>query len=94
MMNKRREKLFASLMLGVTTVKQLYAELNNPQYRPVAFRVALVVGSILFAVNHGEALLNGKMSRDRWRAGLLTYIVPYIVSIHGQSTTHQNKNNA
>ena len=91
MMNKRREKLFASLMVGVAPVKQLYAELTNPQYRPVAFRVALVVGSILFTVNHGSALLEGKMNRDRWRSGLLTYIVSYIVSIHGQSTEHQKQ---
>ncbi|MBN3948976.1 MAG: nitrate/nitrite transporter NrtS [Nostoc sp.] len=52
--------------------------------KPTAIRVALVVGTTLFIVNHGAAVLEGKMNRDRWLAGLVTYLVPYTVSIHGQ----------
>ncbi|RMF25880.1 MAG: hypothetical protein D6756_04840 [Cyanobacteria bacterium J083] len=58
--------------------------LINPQFAPTALKVALVVGSILFAINHGDALLQGKMTRSRWLSAALTYLVPYIVSIHGQ----------
>jgi len=58
--------------------------LADPAFRPTALRVALVVGSTLFLINHGSALVKGQMSRDRWIAGLLTYLVPYTVSIHGQ----------
>lgn len=51
---------------------------------PTALKVALVVGTVLFAINHGSALVQGKMTRSRWVLGLLTYLVPYAVNIHGQ----------
>ncbi|MEB3233771.1 MAG: nitrate/nitrite transporter NrtS [Leptolyngbyaceae bacterium] len=60
-------------------------------FRPTALRVALVIGSILFIVNHGNALLNGKMSRDRWISSFITYLVPYTVSIHGQFSAHSQQ---
>lgn len=52
--------------------------------RTTAFKVALIVGSILFTINHGRALLAGQMTDDRWLSAGLTYIVPYLVNIHGQ----------
>jgi hypothetical protein len=38
----------------------------------------------LFTINHGTALMQGKMTKGRWTSALLTYCVPYAVSIHGQ----------
>ncbi|MEL6495086.1 MAG: nitrate/nitrite transporter NrtS [Cyanobacteria bacterium J06623_7] len=61
----------------------------DPRFAPTAVRVALVVGSILFTINHGTALLQGEMSRTRWLSGLITYLVPYSVSIHGQYTSRR-----
>ncbi len=58
--------------------------LFNPRYATTAIRVALVVGTLLFAINHGAALLHGEMNLTRWIAGILTYCVPYVVNIHGQ----------
>lgn len=49
-----------------------------------AFKVALVVGSILFVINHASALLTGTMTTQRWVSALLSYVVPYLVSIHGR----------
>jgi len=56
---------------------------TDPALRPTALKVALVVGSLLFAINHGSAVLR-EMTRERWLMGLFTYLVPYTVSIHGQ----------
>ncbi|MBD2346031.1 nitrate/nitrite transporter NrtS [Anabaena subtropica FACHB-260] len=56
----------------------------EPKFVPTALKVAVVVGSILFAINHGSALLTGNMGRDRWISAILTYVVPYFVNIHGQ----------
>ncbi|NEP47338.1 MAG: hypothetical protein F6K65_00175 [Moorea sp. SIO3C2] len=53
---------------------------------PTALRVALVVGSLLFVINHGSALLQGQMTQQRWISAGLTYMVPYLVNIHGQYT--------
>lgn len=58
--------------------------LFNRQLAPTAFKVALIVGTILFILNHGAAVVQGKMNRDRWLSALLTYLVPYCVNIHGQ----------
>ncbi|HEY9621081.1 MAG TPA: nitrate/nitrite transporter NrtS [Crinalium sp.] len=58
--------------------------LGDRQFMPIALKVALVVGSILFTINHGWAILTGQMTLQRWLAGGLTYIVPYMVNIHGQ----------
>ena len=58
--------------------------LMNPKLAPTAVRVAIVVGSVLFTINHGNAVITGKMTRDRWLSGLFTYIVPYMVNVHGQ----------
>ncbi len=77
------------------SLRSFLAALVNPTLMPTATKVALVVGSFLFAINHGSALLQGKMTRDRWISAVVTYLVPYGVNIHGQSINHsrQPKNN-
>lgn len=43
-------------------------------------RYAVVVGAILIAINHGDALIRGDVDRTRlWKIGL-TILVPYCVS--------------
>jgi len=54
-----------------------------------ALRVALVVGSILFAINHGKALLEGQMDLGRWISAALSYFVPYCVYIVGKASNLQ-----
>lgn len=58
--------------------------LVNPKMMHMAVRVALVVGTVLLAINHGAALLQGRMTWGRWMSALSTYCVPYAVNIHGQ----------
>ncbi|MDX2120126.1 MAG: nitrate/nitrite transporter NrtS [Gemmatimonadota bacterium] len=51
--------------------------------RPVvlrALRYAVVVGALLIAINHGDAILRGDISRSRFLQMLLTTLVPYMVS--------------
>ena len=45
-------------------LKEYSFALINPKLASTAFRVAIVVGSILFTINHGHALIRGKMTRD------------------------------
>ena len=53
-------------------------------FRPDVFKRALgyavVVGAILIAINHGDAILSGEVSRGRILKMLLTVCVPYCVS--------------
>jgi len=47
-----------------------------------ALLVALVVGSILIAINQGDVLLSGQVtSTTLWKL-ILTPLVPYLVSTH------------
>lgn len=39
--------------------------LVSSKFMPIAFKVAVVIGSLLFAINHGAAFIQGKMMRDR-----------------------------
>ena len=45
-----------------------------------ALGFAVVVGSILIAINHGDALLRGEVDTTRWWKMGLTVMVPYCVS--------------
>ena len=45
-----------------------------------ATKVAIVVGTLLMAINHGDAVLAGALTGDRLVRIALTYFVPYAVS--------------
>lgn len=45
-----------------------------------ALRIALVVGTILAAINHGDAILGASMTTSAWIKVLMTFCVPYGVS--------------
>ena len=46
--------------------------------RALAF--AVIVGTVLIAINHGDALLAGDIDGTRWFKMALTLLVPYVVS--------------
>jgi hypothetical protein len=52
---------------------------------PQAVRMALIIGSLVFAMNHGKALLQREMDREHWLSGVLSFVTPYLVSIYGQT---------
>jgi hypothetical protein len=58
--------------------------LADPKLMPTALRVSVVVGSLLFAINHGTAVVRREMNAERWTSVGLTYLMPYLVNIHGQ----------
>ena len=70
--------------MKVQFIRGYLAAIIDPTMAPMALRVAVVVGTILFAINHGNAVAQSKMTRARWLSVVLTYGVPYAVNIHGQ----------
>ena len=52
-----------------------------------AIRVGLIVGTILTAINQGDALLAG--AGLDWVKVILTYLVPYSASTHGAAAAAQ-----
>ena len=45
-----------------------------------ALRYAVIVGAVLIAINHGDALLHGRLEIGRLFKMALTVLVPYCVS--------------
>ena len=72
-------------------LKEFLACLCDRELMPTALRVSFIVGSLLFSINHGSALLQGQMNRDRWLAGLVSYLIPYAVNIHGQCVSRSKQ---
>jgi hypothetical protein len=50
----------------------------------LALKVALVVGTLLNLINHFDVLTGAPITRVVATQIMLTYIVPYCVSTHGQ----------
>ncbi|MDE2996298.1 MAG: nitrate/nitrite transporter NrtS [Bacteroidota bacterium] len=44
-------------------------------------RFAVIVGSILIAINHGDAILSGEVETKRYFQMALTVLLPYCVSV-------------
>jgi hypothetical protein len=53
---------------------------KSPRVVRRALLYALIVGAILIAINHSDALLAGDVSAERWWKMGLTVLVPYTVS--------------
>ena len=68
----------------ILNIADYLQNLINPKYSSSAVKVALFVGTVLFLLNHGHALMDGNMNKQRWISGFLSYLVPYSVNIHGQ----------
>ncbi len=65
-------------------LKKYVASLLDPEFIPTGLKTALFVGSLLFFINHGPALLRGEMTRERWISTAMTYVMPYLVNVYGQ----------
>ena len=48
--------------------------------RKRALKVALLVGSILAVINHGDVVLSGAATAMVWIKIVLTFVVPYCVA--------------
>lgn len=62
-----RQPSFLSVALSVEVVKS-------------ATKIALIVGTVLALINHGNSLINGQLNLERIIQIALTYSVPYCVS--------------
>lgn len=66
------------------SIRAYLISLFDREFIPTGLQTALVVGSLLFGINHGLAVLRGEMTPERWVSVLLTYLMPYLVSVYGQ----------
>ncbi len=65
-------------------IKGYIISLFDPEFVATGWKTAVFVGSLLFVINHGAALLRGEMNPERWLSVLATYAMPYLVNVYGQ----------
>lgn len=65
-------------------VKGYLVSLFDPEFVATGLKTAVFVGSLLFVINHGLALVRGEMNRERWISVVATYAMPYLVNVYGQ----------
>ncbi|HWK11823.1 MAG TPA: nitrate/nitrite transporter NrtS [Vicinamibacterales bacterium] len=63
-----------------TTWREAIRVVMWPPHLTRTIRVALVVGTILFAINHLDEVLRGEATWRTWTKGLVTYLVPFCVA--------------
>ncbi len=64
--------------------------LHRPHLRST-LTITLVVGTILFAINHLDTVLSGDASISTWVKGATTYLVPFVVSNLGVLTASRRQ---
>ncbi len=67
-------------------MKEWFQVARSPGVVRRALRVAMVVGSVLVLINHGDHLLTGKLASADLYKILLTYCVPYCVSTYSATS--------
>jgi hypothetical protein len=66
-----------------TTWSQAVALIVRGATFSVSIRIALVVGTLLSAVNQGSAIIDGDTSTSTWVRVGFNYLVPYVVASIG-----------
>ena len=64
--------------------------LHRPHLRTTV-RIALVVGTVLFAINQLDVVLRGDATAATWVKGLVTYAVPFVVANLGVLTASRQR---
>lgn len=62
-----------------------------PGYLKKTAQIALVVGTVLFAVNHLDEVIQGKATPVVWIKGAVTFLVPFCVSNLGVLVASRRK---
>ena len=62
------------------TLHEWLRSASHPATIRRACATSLIVGTILIAINHGQAIIAGQITQERIFQMLLTVVVPYMVS--------------
>jgi hypothetical protein len=59
-----------------------------------SLKMALIVGTLLAVINHGQAIITGHFTSDRLFPLLLTYCVPFAVALYSQIQGKRQRDSA
>jgi len=63
----------------------------HPPFLKRTLRIAVLVGCILFLINHFDEVLAGRVATSTWIKGLATFVVPFSVSNWGILTATRRR---
>ena len=63
-----------------------------PAYLKRTVQIALAVGTVLFAINHLDEVIQGQATRAVWIKGAVTFLVPFCVSNLGVLVASRRRN--
>lgn len=72
---------------------QVFRVVAYPPYLRKTVQIALAVGSVLFAINHLDEVIQGRATPGVWIKGAVTYLVPFFVSNLGVLVASRRRNN-
>lgn len=91
---RRREREGGGFRLQTAqgpVIKCLACAVRHPPLVRRSLLIALIVGSVLVAINHGDALVTGRWDAAfAWKAPL-TYLVPFVVATWGALLNSRNR---
>ncbi len=59
---------------------QVFGVIGHRPYLKKTVGIALIVGTVLFLINHLDEVIGGRGTRVVWIKGALTCLVPFVVS--------------
>jgi hypothetical protein len=62
---------------------EIFRVVVYPPYLKKTVRIALIVGSVLFLINHLDEVVRGQATLAVWIKGAFTYLVPFCVANMG-----------
>lgn len=62
---------------------EIFRVVVYPPYLKKTVRIALIVGSVLFLINHLDEVVRGQATLAVWIKGAATYLVPFCVANMG-----------
>jgi len=62
---------------------EIFRVVVYPPYLKKTVRIALIVGSVLFLINHLDEVVRGQATLAIWIKGAATYLVPFCVANMG-----------
>ena len=62
---------------------EIFRVVVYPPYLKKTVRIALIVGSVLFLINHLDEVVRGQATFTVWLKGAATYLVPFCVANMG-----------
>jgi hypothetical protein len=87
----RRSRPDSSAIPTWATWREALRVVRYPKHLRATTRIALIVGTVLFAINQLDVVLGGNASTATWVKSGVTYLVPFVVSNLGVLTATRRR---